>query len=90
MVYLNRIVPAERVLKKPGSVVLWTNCRHPYYRHNPYPERAPRSRPIWVGDMWDWFYAGHAAEMQNLKAILEYRHQQQKLQPHALNLPGQA
>ena len=88
MIYLNRIVPAERVLKKPGSVVLWTNCRHPYYLHNPYPERAPRGRPIWVGDMWDWFYAGHAAEMQNLKAILEYRHRQANQLPRALNRPG--
>ncbi|MBF0312532.1 MAG: SRPBCC family protein [Oligoflexia bacterium] len=73
MIYLNRIIPAELVLKKPGSVVLWTNCRHPYYLNNPYPEKAPANR-LWVGDLWDWFYAGHAAEMQNLKAILEFRY----------------
>jgi len=73
MIYLNRIVPAERVLGKPGSVVIWTNCRHPHYRKNPYPELAA-GRPVWVGDFWDWFYAGHWLEIQNLKAILEYRH----------------
>ncbi len=73
MIYLNRIVPAELVLGKPGSVLLWTNCRHPYYYKNPYPELAG-GRPVWVGDLWDWFYAGHWAELQNLKAILEYRH----------------
>jgi hypothetical protein len=73
MIYLNRIIPAELVLKKPGSVVLWTNCRHPYYNKNPYPALAA-DRPVWVGDFWDWFYAGHWVEMQNLKKILEYRH----------------
>lgn len=73
MVYLNRIVPADRVLGVPGSVVIWTNCRHPYYGANPYPELAP-GRPVWVGDLWDWFYAGHRLELRNLKAILEHRH----------------
>ncbi len=76
MIYLNRIIPAELVLKKPGSVVLWTNCRHPYYYTNPYPQTVPNNRKVWVGDMWDWFYAGHFAEMQNLKLILEYRYKQ--------------
>ena len=73
MIYLNRIVPAELVLGCPGTVVIWTNCRHPHYDKNPFPELAPQGRP-WVGDFWDWFYAGHWAEIQNLKAILEYRH----------------
>lgn len=74
MIYLNRIIPAELVLKKSGSVVIWTNCRHPYYYNNPYPQTVPNNRQVWVGDMWDWFYAGHFAEMQNLKHILEYRY----------------
>lgn len=73
MIYLNRIVPAELVLNKPGSVIFWQNCRHPYYNHNPYPEKAPAKRP-WVGQFWDFFYAGHTVELQNLKKILEYRH----------------
>ena len=75
MIYLNRIVPAELVLKRPGSVVLWVNCHHPYYDHNPYPELAPHAERIWVGEMWPFFYAGHTIELRNLKAILEYRHQ---------------
>jgi hypothetical protein len=75
MVYLMRVVPAERVLNRPGSVVLWTNCRHPYYNENPYPETAPATRQGgWVGDMWGIFGAGHAIELENLTAILEYRH----------------
>jgi len=73
MIYLNRIVPAEVVLKKPGSIVFWQNCRHPYYEKNPYPEASPKSRP-WVGQFWDFFYAGHTVELENLKRILEYRH----------------
>lgn len=73
MIYLNRIVPAEVVLKKPGSIVFWQNCRHPYYQKNPYPEKAPQGRP-WVGQFWDFFYAGHMVELENLKTILEYRH----------------
>ena len=74
MIYLMRVVPAELVLGKPGCVVLWTNCRHPNYDCNPYPETAPPGRKIWVGDMWPFFYAGHKIELDNLKAILEYRH----------------
>ena len=57
-----------------GCVVLWTNCRHPYYDDNPFPEKAPKGRQVWVGDMWPFFYAGHKIELDNLKHILEYRH----------------
>ena len=74
MIYLMRVIPAPLVLDRPGSVVLWTNCRHPYYDRNPFPDRAPAGRKVWVGDLWPFFYAGHHVEMQNLKAILEYRH----------------
>jgi hypothetical protein len=73
MIYLNRIVPAELVLNKPGSVVFWQNCHHPFYDNNPFPEKAPPKRP-WVGEFWDFFYAGHTVELENLKKILEYRH----------------
>ena len=38
MIYLMRIVDAQLVFDKPGSVVLWTNCHHPFYDRNPYPE----------------------------------------------------
>jgi hypothetical protein len=74
MVYLNRIVPAETVLKRPGSVVIWTNCRHPYYERNPFPELCSDPKREWVGDWWPLFYAGHTIELANLKAILEHRH----------------
>jgi len=74
MIYLMRVVPAELVLNQPGCVVLWTNCRHPYYDRNPFAEKAPPGRKVWVGDMWPFFYAGHKIELDNLKSILEYRH----------------
>ena len=74
MIYLMRVVPAELVFNKPGCVILWTNCRHPFYDRNPFPESAPAGRKIWVGDMWPFFYAGHKIELLNLKAILEHRH----------------
>ena len=74
MIYLYRIVPAELVLKRPGSVVIWTNCRHPYYRANPFPEREPRGERMWVGELWPLFYAGHTIELRNLKLSLEHRY----------------
>ncbi|WP_327070990.1 SRPBCC family protein [Kitasatospora sp. NBC_01250] len=75
MIYLMRVVPAQLVLGRPGSVITWTNCRHPHYDRNPRPELAPRPDRPWVGDYWDLFYAGHTVELANLKAILEHRHQ---------------
>jgi hypothetical protein len=74
MIYLMRVIPAELVLNKRGSVVLWTNCHHPFYDQNPYPDAAPKDRKVWVGDLWPFFFAGHHVEFQNLKHILEYRH----------------
>lgn len=74
MIYLMRVVDAKVVFDKPGSVVLWTNCHHPFYDKNPYPETAPPQRPVWVGDFWDMFGPGHLLELKNLKAIAEYRH----------------
>ncbi|MGL6236231.1 MAG: SRPBCC family protein [Segniliparus sp.] len=74
MIYLMRVIDAQLVLDKPGSVVLWTNCHHPFYDKNPFPQAAPEGRPVWVGDFWDLFYAGHVLELRNLKAICEHRH----------------
>lgn len=74
MIYLMRVVPASLVLDRPGSVVLWTNCRHPFYDRNPFPDRGPPERKVWVGDLWPFFYAGHQVELDNLTAILEHRH----------------
>jgi hypothetical protein len=55
-------------------VVIWTNCRHPYYATNPFPALSPDPKREWVGDWWPLFYAGHSIELSNLKAILEHRH----------------
>ncbi|MFI1917439.1 SRPBCC family protein [Nocardia sp. NPDC020380] len=74
MIYLMRVVDAQKLLNKPGSVVLWTNCHHPFYDENGYPETAPADRPVWVGDFWHLFAAGHLLELRNLKAICEHRH----------------
>lgn len=74
MRYFFRVLPAEEVLGKPGSVVTWINCHHKNYDKNPYPELAPNQERPWVGDLWDMFYAGHMIELTNLKRILEYRH----------------
>ena len=74
MIYLMRVVSAELVLDRPGSVILWSNCKHPYYDENPFPGTVPQGRSVWVGDLWPFFYAGHLVEMKNLKAILEHRH----------------
>lgn len=74
MIYLMRVVPAPLVLNKPGCVITWTNCRHPFYDQNPRPEAAPSGRKVWVGDMWLYFYAGHKIELENLKRILEFRY----------------
>lgn len=74
MIYLNRIVPADLVLKKPGTVLIWTNCRHPYYQKNPFPALQPDPNRTWVGEWWPLFYGGHAIEFHNLKSILEYRY----------------
>ncbi|TJZ54336.1 SRPBCC family protein [Streptomyces piniterrae] len=73
MVYLMRVIDAQVVLNKPGSVVTWINCHHPFYDENPYPETAPPGREEWVGDLWEMFSAGHKLELGNLKAIAEYR-----------------
>jgi hypothetical protein len=74
MIYLNRIVPAQQVLGRPGSVVIWTNCHHPYYDRNPFPSLCADPKRAWVGEWWPLFYAGHTIELDNLKAILEHRH----------------
>ncbi|MGW5556938.1 SRPBCC family protein [Micromonospora sp. NPDC003944] len=74
MIYLFRLIDANVVLNRPGTVLVWTNCHHPNYDKNPYPELSPSPNRTWVGDMWGLFYAGHALELANLKAILEHRH----------------
>lgn len=79
MRYYCRFVDAAPTFGRPGCVLLWTNCRHPYYlRESPIkPQHIAESqgrkdRP-WVGDVWNLFQAGHMVEAENMKRILEVR-----------------
>ena len=74
MIYLMRVVDAQVVLDKPGSVVLWTNCHHPFYDNNPYPETAPPGARCGSATSGTCSAPGHLLELKNLKAIAEYRH----------------
>lgn len=81
MRYYFRFIDAMPTIKKPGTIVLWTNCKHPYYDRavKNVPEyiqkgRDCTDRPYWVGDIWDQFDAIHKIEVNNLKRILEFRY----------------
>ncbi|MFC3908109.1 hypothetical protein ACFORL_03325 [Legionella dresdenensis] len=79
MRYYFRFIDAQPTLNKPGTVVLWTNCKHPYYdRATPdlpdYIKKGhEQTNRAWVGDFWHQFDAIHKIEMNNLKRILEHR-----------------
>jgi len=79
MRYHFRFVDAMPTLRKPGTVMLWTNCKHPYYDRSVtnvpsyISEARERTDRDWVGDIWPYFDAIHRIEAMNLKAILEYR-----------------
>lgn len=87
MRYYFILMDSQKTLNKPGTVVLWINCRHPYYdrtstnlpRH--IEEGQARADRQWVGDLWDAFYPLHVFEMNNLKRILEYRFQARSSMP---------
>jgi hypothetical protein len=79
MRYYFRFVDAMPTLRKPGTIMLWTNCKHPYYDRTTmnvpdYISTAlERTDRKWVGDIWTYFDAIHRIEARNLKAVLEYR-----------------
>jgi 3-oxoacyl-[acyl-carrier-protein] synthase III len=79
MRYYFTIIDATRTLRRPGTVVLWTNCKHPYYDRSVtdvpsyIAEGRARTDRYWVGDIWANFDAIHRIETGNLKRILEYR-----------------
>ena len=85
MIYLMRIVPAQLVFNRPGSVVIWSNCKHPFYGENPFRKPRPRSEMFgWEicgpfsgpGTWWRWI----------ISAILEHRHQTgEVIRPWAVN-----
>ncbi|MBW4450025.1 MAG: hypothetical protein KME38_25120 [Spirirestis rafaelensis WJT71-NPBG6] len=79
MRYHYRFLDAMPTLRKPGTIMLWTNCKHPYYERNVadvpsyISESRNRTDREWIGDFWPYFYPGHQLEARNMKAILEYR-----------------
>ncbi|MFD0383583.1 hypothetical protein ACFQ2B_18135 [Streptomyces stramineus] len=95
MRYYFTITDAWRTLRRPGTVITWTNCRHPYYDREvtDVPEyiAAGRARTdrYWVGDIWPQFDAIHKVEMANLKRILEHRYATGSVGP-ARSGPGTA
>ncbi|MFD0384187.1 hypothetical protein ACFQ2B_23625 [Streptomyces stramineus] len=79
MRYYLTIIDSAKVFNKPGTVVLWSNCKHPYYDRatTDVPDYIAKGRArtdrVWVGDIWPMFHAYHSIEMGNLKKILEHR-----------------
>jgi hypothetical protein len=67
MVYLMRVIGAQTVLDKPGSVVLWTNCRHPFMTTTPIRRRPRRSARC------GWAILGHVRRRAR-PGVAEYRH----------------
>ncbi|WP_437280173.1 hypothetical protein WME90_06320 [Sorangium sp. So ce375] len=78
MRYFFRLFDAFPVIGKPGTILLWTNYKHPYYDKNSaapsyiMESRARADRP-WVGEFWDLFNVVHGMEARNIKTILEHR-----------------
>src|SRR5215212_5692519 len=66
MIYLMRVVDAQLVLDKPGSVVLWRTCNTLSSARNPYPGPPPRGRAVGVGDFWNIVGEGHLRKLKNL------------------------
>jgi hypothetical protein len=79
MRYHFRFLDAMKTIRRPGTIVLWTNCKHDYYDRKivnvPGYISEPRERKdrLWVGDIWPNFYTIHKIEAGNMKRILERR-----------------
>jgi len=79
MRYHFRFLDAMPALRRPGTIVLWSNCKHPYYDRKVtdvpsyISEARARTDRVWVGDIWPAFYAIHNIEAANFKKILEHR-----------------
>ena len=79
MRYHFRFLDALPAVRQPGTIVLWTNCKHPYYDRavtdvpSCIADARARTDRLWVGDVWPSFYAIHKIEAANLKRVLEYR-----------------
>ncbi|WP_234439602.1 MULTISPECIES: 3-oxoacyl-ACP synthase III family protein [Streptomyces] len=79
MRYYFTFIDALRTLRRPGTVALWTNCKHPYYDRDVtdvpqyITEGRSRTDRYWVGDIWPNFDAIHRIEIRNMKRIAEAR-----------------
>lgn len=79
MRYYFRFIDSMPTIRKPGTIMLWTNCKHPYYDRGItdvpgyITDGRGRTDRKWVGDIWPYFDAIHRIEANNLKTILEYR-----------------
>ena len=74
MIYLMRVDRRPGGARRSRARSSSGPTEHRIYDDNGYPETpASEGRPVWVGDFWDLFYAGHLLELRNLKAIAEYR-----------------
>lgn len=78
MRYYFYLLDAKPALKKPGTIMMWLNCKHPYYYltdETQLPKHIVKSRNKanrrWVGEYWKYFPAMHQLEAKNVKTILE-------------------
>lgn len=89
MRYFFRLFDASSVTNEPGTILLWTNFKHPYYeRNSPAPDYITQSRNRtdrpWVGEFWNVFNVVHGMEARNIKKILEHRFRATaNVEPHA-------
>ena len=73
-----RFLDAQGAMGRPGTMMLWSTFRHPYFSPSPrHPAhlRASAERPgrAWISEMWPLFPAIHGLEAENLRRILEAR-----------------
>ncbi len=79
-----RFLDAKPSLNRPGTILSWLNCKHPYY--DPKSKASPawlkdaqnkKDRP-WINDLWPHCHAAHKIEVDNLRFILEHRYHNRK------------
>jgi hypothetical protein len=84
MRYYFRFIDARPTLNRPGTILTWLNCKHPYYDRksanlpNWVKDSQNKKDRVWVGDHWRYFWAAHKIEADNLRYILEHRYHNKK------------